>query len=45
MAIVVGFAVAITRGDAHAGSVNVIDRDAQRLRSDLSAILDRAHHH
>ncbi|MFX0573017.1 hypothetical protein [Nocardia nepalensis] len=45
MAVVVGFAVLITRGRGHAGSENAIDRDAQRLQSDLSAILARSHHH
>ena len=45
MAVVVGFAVLIARGCGHAGSANVIDRDAQRLQSDLSAILARSHHH
>ncbi|MEU0505877.1 hypothetical protein ACWEO2_42065 [Nocardia sp. NPDC004278] len=45
MAVVVGFAVLITRAGGHAGSANVIDRDAQRLQSDLSAVLGRAYHH
>ncbi|MEV4236333.1 MULTISPECIES: hypothetical protein [unclassified Nocardia] len=44
MAVVVGFAVLVTRG-GHAGSANVIDRDAQRLQSDLSAIIAHSHHH
>ncbi|MEV2224629.1 hypothetical protein [Nocardia vinacea] len=45
MAVVVGFAVLITRGGGHAGSANVTDRDAQRLQSDLSAIIAHSHHH
>ncbi|MFI6367495.1 hypothetical protein ACIBG0_32640 [Nocardia sp. NPDC050630] len=45
MAVVVGFAVLITRGGGHAGSANVIDRDAQRVQSDLSAIIAHSHHH
>ena len=45
VAVVVGFAVLITGGSGHAGSANVIDRDAQRLRSDLSAIIAHSHHH
>ncbi|MGY4100902.1 hypothetical protein ACW2Q0_15300 [Nocardia sp. R16R-3T] len=45
MAVVVGFAVIITRGGGYAGSADVIDRDAQRLQSDLSAILARSQHH
>ncbi|WP_433598654.1 hypothetical protein ACQPXH_23460 [Nocardia sp. CA-135953] len=41
----VGFAVLIARGGGHAGSANVTDRDAQRLQSDLAAIIAHSHHH
>lgn len=44
-AVIVAFAVLIARGTERAGSAQVIDRDAQRLHSELTAMLGRNTHH
>ncbi|WP_228000932.1 hypothetical protein [Nocardia australiensis] len=44
MAVLIGFAVIIASGQDQAGSTNIIDRDAQRLRNDLDSILAHSHH-
>ncbi|MBF6468922.1 hypothetical protein IU427_27705 [Nocardia beijingensis] len=45
LAVLVAFATVIARGTARAGSSNVIDRDAERLHSELTAMLGRNTHH
>ncbi|BDT95252.1 MULTISPECIES: hypothetical protein [Nocardia] len=45
LAVLVVFATVIARGTASAGSSNVIDRDAERLHSELTAMLGRNTHH
>jgi hypothetical protein len=44
LAVIVAFAL-VARGTARAGSSNVVDRDAQRLHSELTAMLGRNTHH
>ncbi|WP_157106987.1 hypothetical protein [Nocardia arthritidis] len=45
LAVIVAFATLLARGTARAGSSNVVDRDAQRLHSELTAMLGRNTHH
>ncbi|MBF6226200.1 hypothetical protein [Nocardia abscessus] len=45
LAVIVAFATVIAHSTARAGSSDVIDRDAQRLHSELTAMLGRNHHH
>ncbi|MEU2040620.1 hypothetical protein [Nocardia niwae] len=45
LAVVVAFATVLARGTARAGSSNVVDRDAERLHSELTAMLGRNSHH
>ncbi|WP_405180367.1 hypothetical protein OG225_03370 [Nocardia sp. NBC_01377] len=45
MAIIVAFGVFLVRGRTPAGSRDVIDRDAQRVRAELDVILGRASQH
>ncbi|MGW4089287.1 hypothetical protein [Nocardia sp. NPDC004750] len=45
LAVIVAFATLIARGTDRAGSSDVIDRDAQRLHSELAAMLGRNTHH
>ncbi|MEU6188710.1 hypothetical protein [Nocardia sp. NPDC047038] len=45
LAVIVAFAILITRGTDRAGSAQVIDRDVQRLHSELTAMLGRNTHH
>ncbi|MBF6074977.1 hypothetical protein ACWEPH_01530 [Nocardia beijingensis] len=45
LAVIVAFATLVARGTDRAGSTQVIDRDAQRLHSELTAMLGRNTHH
>ncbi|MGQ4617243.1 hypothetical protein [Nocardia sp. R7R-8] len=45
LAAIVVFATVIARSADRAGSAHVIDRDAQRLHSELTAMLARNIHH
>lgn len=45
LAVIVAFATVIARSTGRAGSSDVIDRDAQRLHSELTAMLGRDNHH
>jgi hypothetical protein len=45
LAVIVAFAALVARGTTRAGSSNVVDRDAQRLDSELTAMLGRNTHH
>ncbi|MGK8524520.1 hypothetical protein ACRS6B_24530 [Nocardia asteroides] len=45
LAAIVAIAALLTHSTARAGSSDVIDRDAQRLHSELTAILGRNTHH
>ncbi|MGW4718025.1 hypothetical protein [Nocardia sp. NPDC004260] len=45
LAVIVAFATLIARGAGRAGFSDVDDRDAQRLHSELTAMLGRNTHH
>ncbi|MCC3333423.1 hypothetical protein [Nocardia abscessus] len=45
LAAIVAFATVIAHSTGRAGSSDVIDRDAQRLHSELTAMLGRNNHH
>ncbi|WP_174185599.1 hypothetical protein [Nocardia barduliensis] len=45
LALIVAFATWIAHSTGRAGSSHVIDRDAERLHSELTAMLGRNTHH
>ncbi|WP_280343842.1 hypothetical protein [Nocardia abscessus] len=45
LAAIVAFTTVIAHSTGRAGSSDVIDRDAQRLHSELTAMLGRNNHH
>ncbi|MBF6165087.1 hypothetical protein IU486_09910 [Streptomyces gardneri] len=45
LAVIVAFATLVAYGTGRAGSSDVIDRDADRVRSELTAMLGRSAHH
>jgi hypothetical protein len=45
LAVIVGLSVLIAHGVDRFGSSNIIDRDAQRQKAELSAMYGRMSHH
>ncbi|WP_327114425.1 hypothetical protein OHB12_34470 [Nocardia sp. NBC_01730] len=44
LAVIVAFAALVGYGTGRAGSSDVVDRDAQRMRAELAAMLGRNAH-
>ncbi|MGY1947169.1 hypothetical protein [Nocardia asiatica] len=45
LALILAFATWIAHSTGRAGSSNIVDRDAERLNTELTAVLGRNTHH